>query len=215
MKIAFFSESVADESALKILVSGILEEEIEDTNLPNNLIYRSCTHLDRDLPAVISAVYYNSNAEALVVASDSDDTPVHINEHENKENEKCRLCKLRKTIEKSLSKLQAFEGKDLLKVAIGVPVPAIEAWYLFGINPQVSSNYWFRFQNGEKIRYDRKKLKEQVYGTTRPSLELETKRAVEETIRIVENELLEGLEINFPQGFGKMADEIRLWKNEE
>ena len=29
MKIAFFSESVADESALKILVSGILEEEIE------------------------------------------------------------------------------------------------------------------------------------------------------------------------------------------
>lgn len=212
MKIAFFSESVADESALKILVSGILEEEIEETDLPNKLIYRSCTHLDRDLPSVISAVYYNSNAQALVVASDSDDTPVHISEHENKENDKCRLCQLRKVVEKSLSKLQAFEGKDLLKVVIGIPVPAVEAWYLFGINPQVSEVYWIRFQNGEKIRYDRKRLKEQVYGTSRPSLGLETKRAMEETTRIVENELLDGLETNFPQGFGKMADEVRLWK---
>ena len=31
MKIAFFSESVADEAALKILVAGILNEEIEET----------------------------------------------------------------------------------------------------------------------------------------------------------------------------------------
>ncbi|MBX7171075.1 MAG: hypothetical protein K1X72_08960 [Pyrinomonadaceae bacterium] len=212
MKIAFFSESVADESALKILVSGILQEEIEETDLPNKLIYRSCTHLDKDLPAVINAVHYNSNAEALIVVSDSDDTPVHINDHEENENEKCRLCQLRKAIEKSLSKLQTFEGKNLLKVAIGVPVPAIEAWYLIGINPQVSSNYWIRFQNGEKIRYDRQKLKEQVYGTARPSLKLETERAIEESTRIVENELIEDLETNFPQGFGKMADEVRNWK---
>jgi hypothetical protein len=212
MKIAFFSESTADESALKILISGILEDEIEETDLPNKLIYRSSTHLDRDLPPVINAVYYNSNAEALVVASDSDDTPVHIREHENKENDKCRLCRLRKAVVSTLTKLKTLQGKDLLKVAIGVPVPAIEAWYLLGINPQVSSNYWLRFQNGEKIKYDRKKLKEQVYGTSRPSLELETKRAIEEAARIVKNELLEGLKTNFPQGFGKMADEVKNWK---
>jgi hypothetical protein len=212
MKVAFFSESTADESALKILVSGILEDEIEETDLPNKLIYRSSTHLDRDLPAVISAVYYNSNADALIIASDSDDTPVHISEHEDKENDKCRLCQLKKAVEMSLSRLQTFEGKELLKVAVGVPVPAIEAWYLFGINPQVSENYWIRFQNGEKIRYDRRKLKELVYGTHRPSLQKETECAIKEATRIVENELFEGLTKDFPQGFGKMAGEVRLWK---
>lgn len=176
------------------------------------MIYRSCTHLDRDLPSVISAVHYNSNAEALVVASDSDDTPVHISAHEDKEDKKCRLCQLRKAVENTLSKLQTFEGKDLLKVAIGVPVPAIEAWYLFGVNPQVSENYWLRFQNGEKIRYDRRKLKELVYGTHRPSLQIETECAVKECQRIVENNLLDGLENDFPQGFGGMANEVRNWK---
>jgi hypothetical protein len=209
MKIAFFSESTADESALKILISGILEDEIEDTELPNTISRRSSTHLDGLLSAVIQAVYYWTDAEALVVVSDSDDTPVHVGEHDEKENNKCRLCQLRKAVAAALTKLNPT--KDF-KVAIGVPVPAIEAWYLLGINPQVSSNYWLRFQNGEKIRYDRKKLKEQVYGTSRPSLELETKRALEEAIRIVENKLLEGLETSFPQGFGKMADEIRNWK---
>ena len=212
MKIAFFSESTADESALKILVTGILEEEIEETNLPNKLIYRSSSHLDHNLPSVISAVYYNSDADALIVVSDSDDTPIHINEHENKENDKCRLCGLRKSVSNVLARLQKIEGKEILKVAIGVPVPAIEAWYLFGINPQVSENTWLRFQNGEKIRYDRRRLKEMVYGTHRPSLQKETECAIKECKRIVENELLNGLTKDFPQGFGKMADEIRSWK---
>ncbi len=211
MKIAFFSESTADESALIIIVRGILQEEIEETNLPNKLIYRSSSHLDRDLPSVIAAVYYDSNAEALVVASDSDDTPVHIAEHENNLNHNCRLCQLRKAVENSLRGLQKIESRELLKVAIGVPVPAIEAWYLIGINPHVSENYWFRYQSGEKITYDRKKLKELVYGTSRPSLELETKRAVEECERLVGNQLLAELEMSFPEGFGRLSNEVKSW----
>lgn len=212
MKIAFFSESTADEAALKILVAGILEDEIEDTDLPNTLIYRSSSHLDKDLPSVINAVHYNSNAEALVVASDSDDTPVHVMEHENIENEKCRLCKLKKVVKNAISKLQALQGKGVLKVSIGVPVPAIEAWYLYNINPHVSEATWIFKQNGGKIRYDRQKLKELVYETTRPSLQKETECAVKEASRIVESDLLEGLENSFPQGFGGFANEVRNWK---
>lgn len=60
MKIAFFSESIADESALKILAAGILNDEVEETDLPNRLQYRSSSHLDRDLPAVIKAVHYST-----------------------------------------------------------------------------------------------------------------------------------------------------------
>jgi len=213
MKIAFFSESTADESALRILVAGILDEEIEETDLPNRLQYRSSSHLDRDLPSVINGVYYNSNADAFIVASDSDNTPVHIAQHENEEHEKCRLCNLRKAVETSLIRLKEVAGREMLKVAIGVPVPAIEAWYLIGKNPHVSEFTWIRKQNGENITYDRMRLKEQVYGTIRPSLQLETERAIEESERIVKNNLLKNLEESFPYGYGKYADEIKSWKS--
>lgn len=212
MKIAFFSESIADEAALRILVAGILGERIEETNLPNRLQYRSSSHLDKDLPAVISAVHYNSDAEALIVVSDSDDTPVHIQEHEKTENEKCRLCRLRKAAADKLSKLKAIEGKGILKVAIGVPVPAIEAWYLLGKNPRLYEVAWVRKQNGENIAYDRIILKNETYGTSRPSIDLETTCAVREARRIIKNDLLKDLKKAFPYGFGSLINEIQSWK---
>lgn len=101
----------------------------------------------------------------------------------------------------------------MLKVAVGVPVPAIEAWYLFGKNPQLYEATWIRKQSGEHITYNRKSLKEEVYGTIRPSLYLETERATQEVARIVENGFLENLEKAFPYGLGSLANEIRQWKN--
>lgn len=212
MKIAFFSESIADESALKILVAGILGEEIEDINLPNGIVQRSSSHVDKLLPAVIKAVYYTSNADALIVVSDSDDTPVHTDEHEENTNNRCRLCQLRQAVNAALSKLRAVPGKEILKVAIGVPVPAIEAWYLYKKNPQLYEATWIRKQKGENIAYDRIKLKVECYGNNRPSIELEIKCAEKEAKRIVENDLLNDLENAFPQGFGSLANEIRRWK---
>jgi hypothetical protein len=49
----------------------------------------------------------------------------------------------------------------------------------------------------------------QVYGTDRPSLELETKRALEEARRIIQN--IKTIETAFPVGFGLMAAETRSW----
>ncbi len=212
MKIAFFSESTADESALKILIEGLLQDDIEEINIPNKLRYRSSSHLDKDLRSVIAGVYYNSDAEALVVVSDSDDTPVHVAKHDEQENEHCRLCKIRNAIEKVISALNEMSGRKMLKVAIGVPTPAIEAWYLFGNNPHVSEAIWIRKQDGENIDFDRKRLKKLVYGSIRYSAEFGTKRAIEEATRIVENELLEGLQRNFPMGFGSLVNETKEWK---
>jgi hypothetical protein len=212
MKIAFFSESTADEAALKILVAGILGEKIEDTDLPNSIIQRSSSYVDKLLPIVIKAVYYNSDAEALVVVSDSDDKPVHTLEHEQNENDKCRLCQLRKAANDTIRRIRLIEGRGVIKVAIGIPVPAIEAWYLIGKNPRVGEASWIRRQNGEAVGYDRIKLKEEAYKTSRPSIELEIKCAAGEAKRIVENELLKDLEDAFPQGFGNLANEIRRWK---
>lgn len=212
MKIAFFSESIADESALRILVAGILNEEIEDINLPNTIVQRSSSHVDKLLPTIIKAVYYNTNAEALIVVSDSDDTPVHTDEHEENVDDRCRLCQLRQAVSTTVSNLRAVAGKEILKVAVGVPVPAIEAWYLYKKNPQLYEVTWIRKQNGENIAYDRIKLKEECYGNSRPSIELETECAVREARRIIENDLLNDLENAFPHGFGSLASEIRSWK---
>jgi len=210
MKIAFFSESLADEAALKIIVAGILGEEIEETDLPNTMIQRSSSHVDKLLPSVINAIHYGSNAEALIVVSDSDDTLVHVQSHEEEENDDCRICKLRKIISETVSKLQEVPGKEIIKVAIGVPVPAIEAWYLCGVNGQVNEVAWIRKQNGGQVPYDRKSLKIELYGSDRPSIETLREKAVESAERLVEN--LEQLEDFFPQGFGCLTNEVRNWK---
>jgi hypothetical protein len=53
-------------------------------------------------------------------------------------------------------------------------------------------------------------LKMKVYGTERPSLEVETEFAVKEARRIIQS--IKVIETAFPAGFGPMANEIRSWK---
>lgn len=207
MKIAFFSESLADEAALKILAAGILGEEIEEISLPNTIIQRSSSHLDKNLSSVIRGVYYWTDAEALIVVSDSDDSPVHIQKHETEPNYQCRLCQLVRTVAETIATLK---GDRVFRVAIGVPVPAIEAWYLCGVNAHVNEATWIRKQNGEKIQYDRKSLKVELYGNDRPAIEILREKAIESAERLVED--LEQLEEFFPQGFGCLVNEIRSWK---
>lgn len=211
MKIAFFSESKIDETVLKNLVEEISESEIEETDIRKKLRFRSSSHLVKNLSVVISSVHYNSDAKFLVIASDSDDYPVHISQHDINENGECHLCRLRKIVKNSLAEMQAVEGKEMLKVAIGVPVPAIEAWLLFGKNPQVSENTWIRKQNGEKINYNRKKLKTELYGGERVSEEKKIEISIKAIERIVENQLLDDLEKSFPQGFGSLSNEVKSW----
>ncbi len=102
------------------------------------------------------------------------------------------------------------EGRPELKVAIGVTVPTIEAWYLVGKNPQVGEAAWIVGAAAGKPPFVRAKLKEHVYGTDRPSIELETEMAVAEARRIIVN--LGAIEAAFPVGFGLMAQEIRSWQ---
>jgi len=140
MKVAIFSESPSDEAVLKILVEGIIGEEIEEVPYPNRLQSRG-SGITRDVPAVLSGVYFNTEAEFLIVVRDSDDTPVHKKEHDepnNKEAENCRYCELRKIVKSALENLTPTQGKENFKVSIGVAVPAIEAWLLCGVNPHVS-----------------------------------------------------------------------------
>ena len=75
---------------------------------------------------------------------------------------------LRQTREK------ARKGRPELKVATGLTVPAIEAWYLVGKNHQVGEAAWITGLIAGRPPFTRPQLKQLVYGTDRPSLELET-----------------------------------------
>jgi len=214
MKIAIFSESPTDEAALKILVEGILDEKIEEVPSPNRLQSRGSGVL-RDVPIVLRGVYYNTEAGFLIIVRDSDDTPIHKKEHDEPNNEEsaiCRYCELCKATNNALGNLSSIPGKENFRVAIGVTVPAIEAWLLCDVNPHASEATWINKQKEEgfNLYNDRRSLKAKLYGSHIASSETMIERGTESAKRLAEN--IERLETLFPEGFGNMANEIRSWK---
>jgi hypothetical protein len=209
MKVAVLSESSADEAAVRIFVHGILGRETQEVpSLP--LRSRGWPYVLRVLPTVIRFLYYQTDAEALVLIADSDDSPLHQSLHDQPGNKEsgCRLCQLR-TIFKE-TKLKPVSGRKELKSAVGLAVPAIEAWYLCGIDPHVNEATWARkLQQAERITYTRNALKKSVYGTERPTIEIMTRYAVESATRLV-NDLSE-IERLFPVGFGSFVNDVRNW----
>jgi len=94
-------------------------------------------------------------------------------------------------------------------VAAGLAVPAIEAWYLRGKRSGVSEEAWRQGLATGKFPYTKGQLKVDVYGTDRPSLQLETAKVGEEAARIAQD--LPRLEAHFPFGFGTLAKTLRSW----
>jgi hypothetical protein len=209
MKIGFFSESRADQAALAVFAEGILGVPPEPIN--KDLEAHGVASVLHMLDGVIRGVHYTSDAEGLVIVVDCDDTTLHQTSHDapGGRNEFCRFCQVRTIVERAQNQLKPMPTKPRLRVAIGLTVPAIEAWYLVGKNHEVSEAAWLVGCAANKRPFTRPQLKQMVYGTDRPSLELEMKCAVEETRRIISN--MPAIESAFPIGFGLMAKEIRSW----
>lgn len=210
MKIVFFGESTADQEGLTVFTEGILGEPPELVSM--GLEGHGVTGVLNALNGVFRGVYYNSDAQGLVVVVDSDDTELHDPGHDETEEGRqgCRLCQVRKTIAQARRHLRVRPSRCELKVAIGVAVPAIEAWYLVGKEHQVGEAAWRAGLASKQLPFTRPKLKEMVYGTTRPSLERERECATREARRIIND--INAIETAFPIGFGLMASEIRSWK---
>jgi hypothetical protein len=139
MKIAVFSESPADEVAIRILVGGILGRQTQVVTLPS-LRTRGVSAVFELLPTVLKHLHYRTDAEALVTVVDSDDSPAHLDLHEQPSgtDEKCRLCSLRQIIQKVQGELSPVIGRPLIRTAVGLAVPAMEAWYQYGVDPHVT-----------------------------------------------------------------------------
>lgn len=209
MKIAVLSESPADEAAIRILVAGILGRQTQIVPFPP-LRTRGLSGVFHSLPPVLKYLYYRTDADALVTVVDSDDSPVHVDLHEQPggADEQCRLCSLPRIIQQVQSELSPIPDRPFLKTAVGLAVPAMEAWYQHGVDSHVTEATWIMELHGKVYPYTRKSLKQAVYETERPSLDLATRRAIEEAQRLVRD--LGRLEQLFP-GFQFLARDIRSW----
>ena len=210
MKLAVFSESSADEAAIRILADALLDCETVPPDMPR-LRARGWPSVLQLLPAVVKHLHYQTDADGLIVVADSNRSPVHPSPADQQcaAADKCRLCLLGKAIVQTQSQLAPATGRSQLKLAMGLAVPAIEAWYLCGVESGVSENAWRQGLESGHPPYTNNSLKQKVYGTDRPSIELETVKAKEAAQRLTGD--LEKLERQFPVGFGALAAALRDW----
>jgi hypothetical protein len=89
-----------------------------------------------------------------------------------------------------------------------VAVPAIEAWYLAGRDPEVTELAWTEGQQRGRLPYTRAQLKYRVYGTDRPNLYHETEIALREARRHAHD--TRRLENDFPS-FAALASDLKTW----
>ncbi len=211
MKLAVYSESAADEAAIRILVEGVVGRPSVPIALNQFGTRRGWTSVLRVFPTVLKHLHYGTDAEALVTVLDSDRSPIHVPAHEQAEGEdkNCRLCILSRQARQTLRQLRPVPGRVALRVGIGLAVPCIEAWLLCGRDAHVTEAAWMQGLLSKRLPYDSKALKRKLYGTDRPSLEAETRRMTEEARRLAQ--AISQLDKWFPNGFGPLYRDVKTW----
>ena len=209
MKLAILSESLADETVIRVLVGAVLGEPLEVVT--PSLRARGWPSVSQVLPAVIRHLHFNTDATGLAVVVDADDSVVHTAEHEREGyfHPQCRMCQLRAIFRQTTKRLPPAHGRARVLRCVGIAVPAIEAWYLCGRDESVTEQAWLAGQAARKAPYTRAELKVRVYGTDRPSLAHEIECALAEVRRFHGD--TRRLENDFP-GFESLAKDLRNWK---
>jgi hypothetical protein len=211
MKVSIVSESPADEAAIAILVEALLGRRI--TLLPPGRLrpggWASALNV---VDVELKRLHYNTDADAMVVVVDTDDTPLHEPAHEQPGGfvAACRLCQIRAKIESVRATLKPRYDNSVVRVAAGVAVPAIEAWYRCGLDTHAREDHFVqRLAANPKLFNVRNDLKKAAYGTDRPGLALERRVAEREARRLAAD--LSQLEQRFARGFGALARDVRGW----
>src|SRR6476469_7742130 len=97
MNMAIIGESPADVKAMCIILEALLASPIDLVEEPR-VRADGWAAVVRDLPRLLRHYYYQTNAEALVVIVDADNTPEHQPQHDVSaaEEPNCRLCDIRR-----------------------------------------------------------------------------------------------------------------------
>jgi len=212
MKVAIFSESAADDAAVRILVDALWGAPTEPATLQRFESRRGCQNVLKNTPVLFRHLHYQTDADALVVVLDSNGSPLHAAQHDEAAptDEDCRLCELRREIAAARRHLHPVPGRAVLRTAFGLACPSIEAWYRCGLDSHASEAAWARdLAAGVRAPTYIRNLKQAVYGTDRPSLTAETECATREARRLAAD--LSLLATHFPGGFGALMKDIRAW----
>lgn len=203
---AVLSESPADEAVLRVLVTAVLGQQPQFVQA--GLRARGWPNVAQLLPAVIRHLHFNTDGDFLVVTCDSDDSVVHTAGHDAPGyfHPQCRMCQLRAIFRQTTKKLPPARGRTKVLRAVGVAVPALEAWLLCGRDAAVGELAWIAAQNSGQQPYNRKELKWRVYGTDRPTLPHEIRCALQEVERHRRD--TRRLEFDFP-GFEVLARDLK------
>jgi hypothetical protein len=112
-----------------------------------------------------------------------------------------------------MSRLSAISGRRPLQVAVGLAVPAIEAWYAVGLDARVTEAAWIQGHRGVPPRppFSKLALKVLAYGTERPTLQHQIAKAEGHARRLLGD--LARLRQDFPGGFGSFALELEGWRD--
>ena len=96
-------------------------------------------------------LHFRTDAEGLVVVVDSDSPIAHREvASETVCQNGCRLWEPRLVARSTIQRLSARPVRAPLKVAIGLAVPAIEAWYRVGVDATVTEAAWIQAHTGLK-----------------------------------------------------------------
>jgi len=214
MKLAVFSESEADEAAVRILVDGLLGRETTRPAMPPRRS-RGVDSVFATLPVVIKHLHYQTDCDALAVVVDSNSKPVLIEGGTPDDwHPDSRLQRLSDVVRRALDELKPTSHRDqgaALKVAYGLAVPAVEAWYRLAESSEVSEAAWIAGQAEDQWPYTTRQLKHRVYGVEDPPFQREQETAERAARRLVEQGL-GALIAAFPTGFGTLARQDRGWE---
>jgi hypothetical protein len=210
MRVAVLSEADPEEEAVMILAEGVLGVELRRVTY-STLRSRGWPSVRDILPVVFRQLYYNSDAEAFIMVVDSDDSPIHRPGHDEAGGAD-PSCRLRQSMAQVKSSLNPIPGRTMIRTALGLAAPAIEAWYRCGLDNHVNEATWARGLGGERIGYNRKSLKLDAYRMEPAPASVKTAVAEESAKRLVND--LELFERLFPGGFGALARDLRSWELE-
>ena len=210
MKVAYFAQSPGEKAAFIILTEAVLKLQTEPFE-HSGLRERGWSAVSAALPALLKDLHENTDADGVVLVMDSDGDAPHLTKHElpKAAEPKCRLCELRRITRETQAQLGPRPGRPPLKIALGLAAPALEAWLLCGVDPQVTETAWINGFNQAQIPYTRESLRQKLYGASEPTAEVETEVMKAAATRLVQNfPLFEKL---FPHGFGTLQRNLRNW----
>lgn len=199
MKVHVVSESIGDETILRVFVDALVGEPTDTHAESVERGRHGLTSLQRAIPTAVRASYY-AGARGLVIVADSNGSSLKP---------PTRMNALWDVVNQTRSGLAPRTTP--FSVAIGLAVPSIEAWLRFGEDPQATEASWSDVKSPGSSSPERiRAMKRKIYGTDAPNVPMMLTVGVARARQVAAD--LPALEAAFPIGFKPLAAELRSWR---